>query len=115
MIFIHGNCVSIYLHFLCKYYDMKKLIPLLALLIISIPLAIADEDEYEDEYEDEEDRMGFGIMEREREREHQDDEEIAIGSDTGNMILYGTIAAIIASVAYTGFKLYKAKSTISKT
>jgi len=79
---------------------------MLILLIVSMPIAIADEDEYED---DDEDRMGFGIMEREREREHQDDAELAIGSDIGNMILYGTIAAIIASVVYTGFKLYQAK------
>lgn len=86
--------------------EMKKLLfPMLILLIVSMPVAIADEDEYEDD----DDRMGFGIMEREREREHQDDAELAIGSDTGNMILYGTIAAIIASVGYTGFKLYQTK------
>lgn len=93
--------------------EMKKLLFLmLILLVISVPIAIADEDEYEDEKED---RMGFGIMEREREREHQDDAELAIGSDTGNMILYGTIAAIVASVGYTGFKLYRTKkSQISK-
>ncbi|KAF6245209.1 hypothetical protein [Nitrosopumilus sp. b2] len=91
---------------------MRKEIILLSffvLLAITIHTAIASED---DEYE-KEDRFGFGIMERER--EHQDDEELAIGSDAGNIILYVTIGAIIASVGYTGFKLYKAKSTISKT
>jgi hypothetical protein len=89
--------------------EMKKLmIPILILLMVSIPVAIAEEDE-----DDDEERKGFGIMERER--EHQDDEELAIGSDTGNMILYGTIAAIIVSVGYTGFKLYRTKkSKVSK-
>ena len=107
MTFICGNCIlvlfAIFTIFLLK---MKKLlIPILALLVITVPIAVADEDEYEEE----EDRTGFGLMEREREREHQDDEEIAIGSDVGNMILYGTIGAIVASVGYTGFKIYRAK------
>ena len=93
---------------------MKKLmIPVLVILVITVPIAIADENEYEDK---EDDQMGFGLMEREREREHQDDQEIAIGSDIGNIILYGTIAAIVASVSYTGFKIYKAKRcAFSKT
>ena len=87
---------------------MKKLLfSLLALLIISVPVAVADEDD--DEYEDEEDRMGFGIMEREREREHQDDEDLAIGSSAGNMILYLTIAAIVVSIGYTAFKIFRTK------
>lgn len=97
---------------------MKKLmIPLLVLLLVSVPVAMADEDEdeYEDEYEDEEDRMGFGTMEREREREHQDDENLAIGSSTGNLILYITIGAIIASIGYTAFKIIRTKKrTIPK-
>lgn len=85
----------------------KMLIPLLILLVIAIPASYADEDD--DEYEDDE-REGFGIMEREREREHQDDEgSIPLGSDTGNIILYGTIAAIIASVGYTAFKIISTK------
>lgn len=86
---------------------MKKLQMLFLPIVFMIvfPIAFAEDDE--------EDRMGFGIMERER--EHQDDEEFAIGSSIGNMILYGTIIAIIASVAYTGFKLYRVKkSKISK-
>ena len=91
---------------------MKKLLfPLLVILIISIPLAVADEDE--DEYEEEEDRMGFGIMERER--EHQDDEDLAVGSSTGNMILYLTVSAIVASIGYTAFKIFRTKKqTVSK-
>ena len=54
--------------------------------------------------EDDEDRIGFGEMKREREREHQD-EGIPLGTEMGNIILYGTIAAIVASVAYTAFKI----------
>ena len=88
---------------------MKKILfPLFVLLIISIPIAAADEDEYE-----EEDRMGFGIMERER--EHQNDEDLAVGSSTGNMILYLTISAIVASIGYTAFKISRIKKqTVSK-
>ena len=87
------------------------MISVLVLLIISVPVAIADEDEYEDK----EDRVGFGIMEREREREHQDDENLAIGSDTGNLILYITIGAIIVSIGYTAFKMFRMKKrTVSK-
>ena len=92
---------------------MKKLliIPVLVLLVITMPIAFADEDEYEDEYEDD-DREGFGVMEREREREHDGDEGIAIGSSTGNIILYVTIGAIGASVAYTGIKVFKTKRRV---
>ena len=89
------------------------IIPILAFLVITMPIAFADEDE--DEYEEEEDYIeGFGVMEREREREHQDDDEdgLAIGSGAGNMILYFTIGAIVASVAYTGFKIFKSKRQV---
>ena len=51
-----------------------------------IPVVYAEEDD------DEDDREGFGEMKRER--EHQD-EGIPIGTDIGNVILYGTIAAIV--------------------
>ena len=54
--------------------------------------------------DDDDNREGF----REREREHQD-EGIPLGTDMGNIILYGTITAIGISVAYTAFKI-----TISK-
>ena len=42
--------------------------------------------------DDDDDIEGFGEMKRER--EHQD-EWIPIGTDIGNVILYGTIAAIV--------------------
>ena len=38
-----------------------------------------------------------------------DDEEIAIGGGMPDAILYGTIAVIVGSVAYTGYKIYKTK------
>jgi len=64
-----------------------------------IPAVYAEED-------DDDDREGFGEMKRER--EHQD-EGIPIGSDIGNVILYGTIAAIGVSIAYTAFKIKSSK------
>lgn len=93
---------------------MKKLlIPIIALLVITVPIAVADEDDYEDEYEDD-DREGYGVMdrEREREREHGDDDKLIIGSGMGDVILYVTIAAIAASVGYTGLKMLKTKKTL---
>ena len=95
------------------YGELKKLlIPIIALLAITVPIAVADEDDYEDQYEDD-DREGYGIMEREREREKEhDDNELAIDSGMGNMILYVTIAAIVASVAYTGFKMLKTRKPL---
>ena len=56
--------------------------------------------------DDDDDREGFGEMKRER--EHQD-EGIPLGTDIGNVILYGTIAAIGASIAYTAFKITPSK------
>ena len=67
-----------------------------------IPAVYAEEDE---------DREGFGEMKRER--EHQD-EGIPIGTDIGNVILYGTIAAIGVSVAYTVFKITSSKRKSSQ-
>ena len=90
---------------------MKKIvIPILALLVITVPIAFADDDYEDDDYDEE--RMGFGSMEREREREHQDDDELAIGSDIGNVILYATIGAIAASIGYTAFKVYKTRRPV---
>ena len=66
-------------------------------IVYIIPAVYAEEDE---------DREGFGEMKRER--EHQD-EGIPIGTDIGNVILYGTIAAIGVSVAYTAFKITSSK------
>ena len=98
-----------------RFDELKKLlIPIIALLVITVPIAVADEDDYEDEYEDD-DREGYGVMEREREREREhddDDNELAIGSGMGDMILYATIAAIAASVAYTGLKMLKTKKPL---
>ena len=68
-------------------------------MIYMIPTVYAEE-------EDEDDREGSGEMKRER--EHQD-EGIPIGTDIGNVILYGTIAAIGISVAYTAFKIKSSK------
>ena len=70
-------------------------------MIYIIPAVYAEED-------DDDDREGYGEMKREREREHQD-EGIPIGTDIGNVILYGTIAAIIASIVYTAFKIKSSK------
>ena len=61
--------------------------------------------------DDDDDREGFGEMKRER--EHQD-EGIPIGTDIGNVILYGTIAAIGASIAYTAFKIKSTKRKSSQ-
>jgi len=61
---------------------------------------------YAEDEDDDDDREGFGEMKRER--EHQD-EGIPIGTDIGNVILYGTIAAIGVSVAYTAFKIKSSK------
>ena len=81
-----------------------KLISILFLLLVVIsgtfviPIAYAEDDD--------EDRIGFGEMKRER--EHQD-EGIPLGTEMGNVILYGTIAAIVSSVAYTAFKISSKK------
>jgi hypothetical protein len=75
-------------------------------VVATTPAVFADEDEW-----DEDDREGFGEMKRER--EHQD-EGIPIGTDIGNVILYGTIAAIGASVAYTAFKITSSKRKSSQ-
>ena len=84
---------------------------LLAFSVTTIPTVFADDDEWDDD-EREYEREGFGEMEREqeREREHDDDDEgLALGGGIPDAILYGTIAVIVGSVAYTGFKIYKTK------
>ena len=84
---------------------------ILLLAFSSTDVAFADEDEWDDD-EREYEREGFGEMEREqeREREHDDDDEgLALGGGISDAILYGTIAVIVGSIAYTGFKIYKAK------
>ena len=83
-----------------------KLTPIVFFLLVAVsgtlvvPIAYAEEDD------DDEDREGYGEMKRER--EHQD-EGIPIGTDIGNVILYGTIAAIGVSIAYTAFKITSSK------
>ena len=84
---------------------MKSVSILFVLFVLSssvylIPIVYAEEED------DDDDRDGFGEMKRER--EHQD-EGIPLGTDMGNVILYGTIAAIGVSVAYTAFKITSSK------
>jgi len=74
-------------------------------MVYAIPAAYAEEDD------DDDDREGFGEMKRER--EHLD-EGIPLGTDIGNIILYGTIAAIGVSVAYTAFKIKSSKRKSSQ-
>ena len=83
-----------------------KLTSIVFLLLVVVSGALVVPTAYAEEDDDDEDREGFGEMKRER--EHQD-EGIPIGSDIGNVILYGTIAAIVASVAYTAFKISSKK------
>ncbi len=80
---------------------------ILVLAFSSTDIAFADEDEWDDD-EREYEREGFGEMEREREHD-DDDEGLALGGGTSDAILYGTIAVIVGSIAYTGFKIYKAR------
>ncbi|MGI9565979.1 MAG: hypothetical protein ACR2LL_03060 [Nitrosopumilus sp.] len=82
-----------------------KLISIVFVLLVMISGAYIIPATYAED-DDEDDREGFGEMKRER--EHQD-EGIPLGTDMGNVILYGTIAAIGASVAYTAFKITSSK------
>jgi hypothetical protein len=83
-----------------------KLISIVFVLLVMVSTVYIIPAAYAEEDDDEDDREGFGEMKRER--EHQD-EGIPIGTDVGNVILYGTIAAIGASVAYTAFKITSSK------
>ena len=74
--------------------------------IYVIPTAYAEEED-----DDDDDREG--LREMKREREHQD-EGIPIDTDVGNVILYGTIAAIGVSIAYTAFKIKSTKRKSSQ-
>ncbi|MDH5431248.1 MAG: hypothetical protein OEW78_05115 [Nitrosopumilus sp.] len=80
-----------------------KSISIVFVLLVMISVVYVIPDVYAEE---DDDREGFGEMKRER--EHQD-EGIPIGTDIGNVILYGTIAAIGISVAYTAFKITSSK------
>lgn len=80
-----------------------KSISIVFVLLVMISVVYVIPDVYAEE---DDDREGFGEMKRER--EHQD-EGIPIGTDIGNVILYGTIAAIGISIAYTAFKITSSK------
>ena len=87
-----------------------KSISIVFVLFVMLSMVHLIPDMYAEE-EDEDDREGFGEMKRER--EHQD-EGIPIGTDIGNVILYGTIAAIGVSIAYTAFKITSSKRKSSQ-
>ena len=81
------------------------LLLLLVFSMTSFPVSFADDDEWDDDR-----REGFDKMEREREHDDDDDDdEMVLGGDISNVVLYGTIATIIGSVAYTGVKISKAR------
>ena len=84
---------------------MKSISGVFVLLVIIsminvVPIIYAEEDD------DEDNREGFGEMKREREHK---DEGIPLGTNIGNIILYGTITAIGVSIAYTAFKITLSK------
>jgi len=83
-----------------------KLISIVFVLFVMLSVVYIIPAVYAEEENEEDDREGFGEMKRER--EHQD-EGIPLGTDIGNVILYGTIAAIGASIAYTAFKIKSSK------
>ena len=83
-----------------------KLTPIVFLLLIIVSGTLVVPITYAEDDGDDDDREGYGEMKRER--EHRD-EGIPLGTDMGNVILYGTIAAIVASVAYTAFKITSSK------
>jgi len=87
-----------------------KSISIVFILFVALSMVYIIPDVYAED-NDEDDREGFGEMKRER--EHQD-EGIPIGTDIGNVILYGTIAAIGASIAYTAFKITSSKRKSSQ-
>ena len=75
-------------------------------LLVTLSVTYIIPTAYAEEEDDDDDRDGYGEMKRER--EHQD-EGIPLGTDMGNVILYGTIAAIGVSVTYTAFKITSSK------
>jgi len=87
-----------------------KSISIVFVLFVALSMTYIIPAVYAEEDDDDDDREGFGEMKRER--EHQD-EGIPLGTDIGNVILYGTIAAIGVSVAYTAFKIKSSKRKFS--
>ena len=66
-------------------------------------------DEEEDDDDDEDDNI-FGLRDRDREGSDDDDDERGgdlFGADVSSLVLAGTIAAILGSVGYSGYKLLK--------
>lgn len=72
--------------------------------ITIVPTTFADEDDDEDEK-----RLESQEQEEEEREENEDEGGIPLGTDMGNIILYGTIAAIVASIGYTAFKIISSK------
>ena len=90
---------------------MKPISIVFVLLVALSTIYVISTAYAEEEDDDDDDREG--LREMKREREHQD-EGILIGTDIGNVILYGTIAAIGLSVAYTAFKITSSKRKSSQ-
>ncbi len=79
------------------------LIVLVALTMIVPALAAAESEN--------EEREGNEANEREG---HESNERSGIGTDTSNMILYVTLAAIAAVGGYSAFKVYQARKKATK-
>ena len=91
-----------------KYFQITLVMLILISATNMIPGIYAEDDDNESE--------DNGLMQREQEREQDEDENnIPLGSSTGNLILYGTIAAIVASIGYTAFKIMASKRRANKT
>jgi ABC-type Zn2+ transport system substrate-binding protein/surface adhesin len=70
-----------------------------------------DDDDRKGSEDKDDDRDGDRDNDRDDERDDDDDDDDRLSLGTGNtdMILYVTVAAIIASIGYTGFRIIKAK------
>jgi hypothetical protein len=72
---------------------------------------------YAEDEDDEEKNNVFGLKE-EQEEEHETDEDdggLQLGSGINSIILYGTIAAIMAAIGYSGFKIITSRRKTSKS
>lgn len=85
---------------------MKYETPAMFVVLLLLTCGISTIGAYAED-EDSEDRLGFGVQEREREQEHRDDES----SPFSGTILYVTIGAIAAAIAYTAFKIARPRKT----
>ena len=76
-----------------------------------MPIVYAEDDE-----EDEDKNNISGLKEREDEGEHdEDDGGLQLGSGVNSIILYGTIAAIVAAIGYSGFKIITSRRKTPKS